>query len=258
MNTHLGALSEIINSLTQRLPELGRRRSTTPFANDVFELVDDVVHLGRDVLEENTKANYPAIARSEVQRMDVLRTVLSSRLSAERDYYAPIIRAAEQVLEFVGKVQPLKDGHLGTLRIIRQLFAFLETDYGFRVRDERPTGRRYSSGTVYVELQWAKKYSSSSCWFGSESDPKSSFWIEDLLFMHGDQRYRTLPEDLGLDTEDEVQGWFTFLADIFKQYGHDVLTGSPGIFEELAEAQERRGQEHSQEMERLYGKGRTN
>ncbi len=71
--------------------------------------------------------------------------------------------------------------------------------------------------------------------------------------MYGDRRYRTLPEDLGLDTEEDVERWFTFLSGIFRQYGHDVLTNRPGIFEELAKAQEQRGREYTQEMDRLYG-----
>ena len=56
-----------------------------------------------------------------------------------------------------------------------------------------------------------------------------------------------------LNTESDVQNWSKFLAGVFKQYGHDVLSNQPGIFEKLAKAQAQRDQEYTQEMDRLYG-----
>jgi hypothetical protein len=249
------SLQELVSAWESYLPELEHQRYLSGFANDLFEAADDLRHLGSYILEGNTRVDYPARVHQERQLWKTLADLLRNRPAEDQLRYAKMFGEAEQILQFAKTIQPPRDGHLGVLRAIRQQFGFLEMDYGFRVTDESAVGLRFSSGAVYVQLQWAKKYSSSSCWFGPQSDAKHSFWIEDLLFMYGDGRYRTLPEDLGLDTENDVQRWFTFLAGIFKQYGHDVLTNRPGVFEELAKAQGQRGHEYTQEMDRLYGQG---
>ena len=66
--------------------------------------------------------------------------------------YGPQLNTGGEILEIVGAVQPPSDGHLGFLRVIRQYFRFLQTDYGFAITDEQPTSMRFSSGAVYVEL----------------------------------------------------------------------------------------------------------
>jgi len=50
-----------------------------------------------------------------------------------------------------------------------------------------------------------------------------------------------------------VENWFKFLAGVFKQYGHDVLSNQPGIFEKLAKAQAKRDPEYTREMDCRYG-----
>ena len=40
-----------------------------------------------------------------------------------------------------------------------------------------------------------------SCLFGQESQPRKHFWVEDLLCMRGDQRYRALREARSADGE---------------------------------------------------------
>jgi hypothetical protein len=249
----MDTLLTTVEMLAVRLPDLQRQRSVTPFANDVYEAADYWHRLGVDILENNTRTNFPEIVPSELRLLAQLEAILATRSAEEQTRYAQVFQAGRNILGFAEKVQLSEDGHLGILRVIRQQFGFLEMDYGFRVTHQKPTGLRFSSDTVYVDLAWAKKYASSSCSFGAETNAKQSFWIEDLLFMYGDQRYRTLPEDLGLDTEDDVERWFTFLASIFKQYGHDVLSNQPGIFDKLAKAQAERDREYTQEMDRLYG-----
>jgi hypothetical protein len=246
------ALKDIVDKMESYLPELERQRSSNPFANDVFEAADDLRHLCSRVLDGDTRVNYPVRAREELGLWRTLADFLQRRSTEEQQRYATIFETAQQILKDVQTVEPPKDGHLGVLRIIREQFGFVQTDYGFAIVKEEPIGIRFSSREVYLELEWAKKYNS-SCSFGPESNPKESFWIDDLLFMHGDERYRNLPQDLALNSESDVQNWFKFLAGVFKQYGHDVLSNRPGIFERLAKAQTQRDQEYTQEMDRLYG-----
>lgn len=159
---------------------------------------------------------------------------------------------AREVLK-VAEATPLpKDGHLGVLKVVRQSFGFLDSDYGFTVTSKEPTGVRFSSGAVYIELGYgAAPYL--TCSFGQESQPQKHFWVEDLLYMRGDQRYRALPQKLKLETEEDVKEWFEFLSEVWKQYGPDVLTNRPGIFDRLTQAQAQRDQEYTCEMDRLSG-----
>jgi hypothetical protein len=238
--------------LESYLPELQHERSSSGFANDIFEAVDDLRHLGHLILNGDTRVNYPARVQQERELWKLLNDLLPKRSPEDQKRYAPMFEAAEEILQFAESIQLPKDGHLGILRIIREQFGFLQADYRFAIVKEQPIGIRFSSEAVYLELNWAKHHNS-SCSFGPESNPTRAFWLDDLLFMYGDPRYRTLPEELALNTESEVESWFKFVADLLKQYGRDVLSNQPGIFDKLAKAQAERDREYTQEMDRLYG-----
>ena len=45
--------------LESSLPELQQQRSSAPFANDVYEAIDDWYHFGRRAVENDTRVNYP-------------------------------------------------------------------------------------------------------------------------------------------------------------------------------------------------------
>lgn len=246
-------LRELVTALESYLPELEHQRFSSGFANDVFEAVDDLRHLAHHILQEDTRIDYPARVRQEQELWNRLEDLLCERPAEDQAQYSKIFREAKQVLRFAEAIRNPEGGHLGVLHVIRQQFRFLETDYGFRVVHEMPIGLRFSSGAVYLQLQWAKKYASSSCWFGTESNPQNSFSIEDLLFMYGDAGYRTLPQELGLNTEDDIQAWFGLLARIFKQYGREVLSNQPGIFDRLGKAQADRDRQYTREMNERYG-----
>src|SRR5436305_7425436 len=235
---------ENVDELALHVAGLEQQRFSEPFANDVYEAASYWRDLGKWVLENNTRVNFPARAREELAFMDNLRKLLLKKSPEEQMKYVPVFETAEKVLRAVVTVQPPKDGHHGVLRIIRDQFWFLQTDYDFTITNEEPTGIRFSSGTVYLELEHGKDHTL-SCTFGPESNPKKSFWIDDILFMHGDERYRTLAQEFTLNTESDVEKWFKFLADVFKRYGHDVLSNRSGIFEELAKAQAQRDQEYT-------------
>lgn len=248
----MDALREDVEVLARHVADLEPQRHSDPFANDVYEAAWYWRDLGNWVLEKNTRTNFPARAREEFALLEQLKEKLVEKSAEEQKEYCPVFETAERILKVVENVEPPRDGHLGILRIIREKFGFLQTDYGFALLKEEPIGVRFSSGEVYLELKWAKKHNS-SCSFGPESNLKKSYGIDDLLFMFGDKRYRTLPEDLALNTESDIENWFKFLADVFKQYGHDVLSNRAGIFEKLTKAQAQRDREYTQEMDRLYG-----
>jgi hypothetical protein len=244
-------LQNAVSELRSYLPELQRRRSSDPLANDLYEAAFYWCRLGSWVLENNTKVNYPERVRGELELLTRLRDILRGKPAAEQRKYGPLLDTAEGILGIVGAVQPPKDGHLGFLRAARRYFQFLEIDYGFSVTGQQPTNIRFSSGTVYVELthsinRWG------SCSFGPESPESKYFSMDDLLFLNRDERYRTLLEKLALNTESEVENWLEFLAEVFRRYGNDVLNNEPAVFERLATAQAERDEEFRQEMERLH------
>jgi len=245
-------LKELVEQLEERLPELERERFSTTFANDIFEAVDYWRNLGRYVLENNTKVNYPDRARGELDLVSKLRGILQKKPREEQQNYTQLLGTSEKLLQNIEKVQPPEGGHLGVWKVIRKHFHFLQTDYKFSIVDMQPTRVHFSSGAVYLQLECIEN-PTLSCSFGPETEPRETFWINDLLFMNGDTRYRNLPEELRLDTEEEVENWFAFLADVFKQYGHPVLSNDPGIFARLTEAQAERDAEYAREMNRKFG-----
>jgi hypothetical protein len=246
------SFAKLLTETEASLPELERERVFNAFANDIFEAVDYWRDLGLYVAENNTRVNYPEIAQGQLLLLAELRELLQRRSSEERRKYAPILDNSEKLLQFVKTVQPPKDGHLGVLRVIRDRFQFLQADHNFAITDTEPTGIRFSSGAVYLKLECIEN-PVLSCSFGPESNPVQTFWINDLLFLNRDFRYRELPDELRLDTQREVESWFGFLASIFKQYGTPVLTNEPGVFTRLVQAQAERDAEYVHEMNLKFG-----
>jgi hypothetical protein len=197
--------------------------------------------------------NYPERARGERELLNKLKSILAGKPTAAQVKFGPLLSVGEGILQVVGAVEPPKDGHLGFLRIARECFQFLLADFDFLVAEEQPTELKFSSGKVYLELA----YSSDpwmSCRFGPESSRQGHFWIHDLLYMQGDQRYRTLPEKIAMSSETEVREWFRFIADVFKQYGREVLGDQPGIFDRLGQAQAQRDAEYAATMSALHNR----
>ena len=247
------SLDDLVRQLELSLPELRLRRSENGLRNDLFEAVDDLLHLARHALQGDTQVNYPIRADEEIRLWNALTERMHKDSDdSQRQQGRPLLEITAQILQIVKNIQPPVDGHLGVLRIIHEDFDFLTADYGFNVTDQEPTRIRFSSGSVYIVLAWANQWDN-SCIFGPESEPPNHFWIKDLLFMYGDQRYRTLPDELALNTQTAVENWFRFLAAVFKQYGYPVLTNQPGIFAKLAKAQAEWDLEYTKEMDQLYG-----
>jgi hypothetical protein len=242
------SLTHDLDSLDALLPKLEKRRSFSPLANDIFEACAYWSKLGHLAIQNDTRVNYPARAAGEMPLLEKLQSMLNQQ--GEDQSFREALGKGRAILSELQSVSLPKEGHLGTLRVIRQEFAFL-ADYGFHIVREEPTGRFFSSSAVYLDLQWATT-TDLSCGFGPET-PRKTFWIDDLLYMVHDDRYRTISRELKLDTEAKVQEWFGFLAGVFKRYGRDVLGNGPGIFEELEQAKSQRDREYTQEMDARYG-----
>jgi len=246
------SLQNAVSEFEAQLPQLERQRASDAFVNDLYEAAAYWCDLGRWVLQKNTKVNYPERVRGELELLTKLESILRGKPSEAQLKYGPLLSTGGEILRMVEGVQPPKDGHLGFLRIVRECFQFLQTDFSFSVTKEQPTSLEFSSGAVYLELECSRD-PWMSCLFGPESAERKHFSIQDLLFLHGDQRYRTLPEKLTMSTESEVEDWFRFVAGIFRQYGSEALSNQPGIFDSLAQAQTQRDAEFVAFMNEKYG-----
>ncbi|HWW16043.1 MAG TPA: hypothetical protein VN310_15385 [Candidatus Dormibacteraeota bacterium] len=245
-------LQGAVDELESYLPELARQRASDAFVNDVYEAAHYWCELGRWVLENNTKVNYPERVRGERELLAKLQRGLQNKSAEEQLRYGRLLNTGGGILRIVGAVKPPRDGHLGFLRIVRACFQFLQLDYGFSIADEQPTSIRFSTGAVYVKLEYSRD-PWSSCLFGPEAPEPKHFSIADLLFLNHDERYRSLPEKIAVATESEVETWFKFVADVFRQYGRAALRNEPGVFERLVEAQAARDEEYRLKMEKLHG-----
>jgi hypothetical protein len=246
------SLEDLVSNIESRLAAIEIRDRTAGFAHEAFEVVQHWTYLGRRALANDTLVNFPEAAEVELRNLALLQGEMTQLVPEARQLYAPLLIMAADLLKILESVEPSEGGHLGIVKTIRHEFLFLETSYGFSATNELPTGVRYLSGSVYIRLRYAVK-TWMSCRFGPEPEGEHSFIIEDLLFLYRDHRYRSLPEDLALDTESAVKKWFGTLASIFQKYGDQLLTNAPGIFDHLNRAQAERDSEYSQEMFRLYG-----
>lgn len=249
MNT---SLENAVSELEAHLPQLEKQRTSDAFVNDLYEAASYWCQLGRWVLQKNTKVNYPERVRGERELLTKLELLLRAKPAEAQVKFGPLLSTGGEILQIVEGVHPPKDGHLGFLRTVRECFQFLQTDFGFSVANEQPTSLEFSSGAVYLELECALN-PWMSCQFGPESAERKHFSIQDLLFLYGDQQYRTLPEKLAMNTEGKVEDWFRFVAGLFRQYGGEVLRNEPGIFDRLAQAQTQRDEEFVAAMNEQHG-----
>lgn len=245
-------LINLVNELEALLRRLEARRNEDPLANDCFEAAWYWRDLGRWVLDGNTRVNYPERAKGEFMLLTQLREFVAKRPTQEQDEFTHVLDSGEELLKIVATFHPPKDGHLGFLRIVREHFAFVEQDLNFKTVQEEPTQIRFSSGAVYLELSHAVN-PWMSCTFGPDVPNPPSFWIHDLLYMTGDDRYKTLPEQLDLNTEETTAEWFSFLATCFREYGRPILANDQTALTQIAVAQAKRDGEYAREMELKYG-----
>ena len=173
---------------------------------------------------------------------------MDSRSQEDQHFYGPLFAKAAQLLQLLERTETPAEGHLGFVRIVRENFSFLQKEYSFAITREEPTSLRLSSGTVFVRLEYTQK-SYRSCQFGLEAETGHFLCIRDILFLYHDDRYRSVPEDLLLNTSNDVEVWFRFVASVFRQYGLELLSNQPGLFDRLRAAQSKRDAEYVAAMD---------
>lgn len=238
-------LADNLAFLESSVLDLKAERNIGPLQNDVYEAIDDLRHLGQRAAAKDTRVNYPLRAKTESVLFQELRGIVSARAEKDRLRYLPLLDRAEELVRQISQIPIPADGHLGVLKVIRDRFGFLFDQYEFTVTDEQPTIMRLTNGAVIVELGCATQ---SSLSFSMSRDDLGHFWIEDLLYLHGDRRYESVPQAIHLNTETEVDDWFQFISDVLRRYGDQLLRDNPGAFDQLAQAQSQRDAEYAARM----------
>src|SRR5882757_1532578 len=154
-------LKETVQLLTTQIADLEQRRQSDTLTNDIYEAACYWRDLGNWVLENNTKVNFPLRAHEELASIADFKNLLINKRPEQQAKFASVLQTGEKILKQVETVHPLKDGHLGVLRAIHKSFAFLRTDYHFSIADEQPIGVKFSSGEVWLQLEYAKDHTSS-------------------------------------------------------------------------------------------------
>lgn len=243
-------LEENLAALEARLLELRNRWNAGPLENDVYEEIDDCCHLGQRAINMDTRVNYPARAQSEFMCLKKLLEFWITKDQEALERYRPLLNIAHEMVKQISEIPLPANGHLGVLKTIREQFSWLFERFGFSITDEQPTGVSLTHGRVSLELAVSAQ---SSLSFSLTRDKVTQFWLEDLLFLHDDDRYRTVPTSLDLKTEEDVESWFSFVSDVLQKYGQDLLTDQPEAWSNLAEAQSKRDAEYAAMMDAKYG-----
>ena len=120
-------------------------------------------------------------------------------------------------------------------RIIRDTFAFLETEFGM-APDPNPVDRfHYASDRIVLKLSLADHHSSNVV-FWRPPDRNNVHWLEDVLFtLIGCIDWLGLPEGEEFRSPTDIQDWFDFVADVLRTHAADVLAAEPGSWERLDE-----------------------
>jgi hypothetical protein len=243
-------LDENLAILESRLPELEDRRNAGPLENDIYEAIADCCQLGRLAIENDTRVNFPARAHSENLQFKKLHEFWVAKDQQALERYQPLLNTMHEMIQQIAETPLAPNGHLGVLKTIRKHFGWLAEQFGYTINDEEPTGVNLTAGQVSLELKWATQ---SSLSFALTRDGARHFWLEDLLFLYGDGRYRVVPISLDLRTEEDVESWFSFVSDVLRKYGQELLTDQAEAWIRLAAAQSKRDAEYKSFMDAKYG-----
>ena len=232
-----------IEAIGSRLPGLAGNRNASPLANDVYEAASYWLQLGKWFEEGNTKIEFPARAREEQALLEKLKAAAAADDAASRECTS-LFDITSAMLADVSERKPPEEGHAGILEILKRTFGFLIRDHGFSIVSQYPLGARFSSGSVWFELRYAE-ITHNTCTFGPEADRSRIFWPEDILFLYRDDTYREIQEGFQLPHTADLERWFSQIATILFRYGGDIISGEPGIFDRLLEAQNARDHERN-------------
>ena len=242
-------IEQHINALIALSDKLKPYRNVKPIINDMFEAADDWRSFGQQQLEEE---NWDLTGRmhQEEELLTSLQAFYGDAIDQNPDY-AKIMELGARLIATCKQRKIDPDGWLGIIRILRQTFAFLTSEFGLKPGPGSEGAFDYASDRVAVMLRLPNKYGS-FCYVEQMSDPSFSFALEDLLFMDGVSTSLALPEGREFTTEADVQAWFSTVADILRRHGSDVLADRPGAFERLAQAAAERERLINEECERLW------
>ncbi len=242
-------ISQYMEALRALAAKLEPGRKDSGIVNDMFEAADDWKSLGRLMLEDERRDLRGRIKQEE-ELFAELRAFYGDALEQDPDY-AGIMELGARLIAAGNQRKIDPDGYLGSMKIVRQTFAFLQTDFGLMPGPEPNDMWDYASDRVCVSLRLPSHYDS-ECRLKQLSDPDKDFALEDLLFVGGRSVSLALPAGQAIATEADVQAWFTTVADVLQRYGSDVLADRPGAFDRLARASAERERLINEECERLY------
>ena len=247
-------ISRDLETLTKLAAKLLPRRNESGLANDMYEAADDWRHLAKSLVEDDGRMMFEAVVQQDEDLWAELRLLYGEALAENSDYASVMAIGARVIAE--GKQRKTRpDSFAGQLlQIIPRTFAFLTTEYGLRPGDGPEGTFNYASDRVSVSLDLPTAFDS-WCRLKRMSGPATDFTLEDLLFMAGKSASLVLPPGQTIDTAEDIQAWFTTVADILRRYGADVLADKPGAFDRLAKAAAERDRLIGEENERLYGAG---
>src|SRR5205807_4738492 len=97
------SLTRDLDNLDALLPQLEKRRSFSPLANDIFEACAYWSKLGHLAIQNDTRVNYPARAAGEMPLLEKLQSMLNQQESGQSlrdalDKGRAILSALESVI----------------------------------------------------------------------------------------------------------------------------------------------------------------
>ncbi len=222
----------------------------------MFEAADDWHGFGESLLHADPEYNLTGRMDQEIEFYGKLQSHWADALLSNPDY-GRIMALGAQLIAEARKRKYHPDGYKGSLRILREAFAFLTTDYGFQPGEGHQGLFNYWSPHLHIELGFPRNDPSIpskdvGCWLNYLGNPKDRFWPEEILWMAGQPESVLEPPLEPLNTEAAIQAWFTKLADVLRNYAADQLGNKPGAFLRLAAAQAERESHLIAETERLW------
>ena len=251
-------ISQDIETLRELAAKFEPGRNESGLANDMFEAAADWQNFGEEILDSPPESGWDVSERmqQEVELFDDLRAYYGKALDENADY-AKVMAVGARLIAIAKQLKPHPDGPLGVFRIGREIFAFLQSEFGLVPGQTTRTKLDYSSDGVCVKIHYPTQYDS-ACRIIDLANPtlhENPFSLEDLLFMDGRSVSLKLPPGQAIKTEDDVRAWFTTVADVLRRHGTGVLAGQPEAFARLAAAAKERERLYVEECERFYGSG---
>ena len=240
---------DVLVALAAKLEPL---RNDTPLVNDMFEAAADWANFGQMQVEKPEEENWDLTGRmqQEEELIASLKDYYGKQMYENADY-ARVMEIGAHLIATCKQRRTHPDGWNGILRVLRDTFAFLTSEFELKPGSGFDGAFDYTSDRVSVMLG-LPDHLGSSCYIKQISDPSLDFAIENLLFMDGISTSLALPPGQEFTTEADVQAWFDTVADILRRHGSDVLADKPGAFERLAQASAERDRLHTEECERLW------